>query len=95
VLDALLALLRGASAAVAPALGASTLTSVLLLAGAAAVAAAAVSLLHRGTAALAAGPAPSGAARPGRALDTAPAVTQSDPDAPGHARPRAPGLPLG
>lgn len=96
MLDALLALLRAVPASLAVLLGAGTPTSVLLLVGATAVAAAAVSLLSRGARAVVLATAPARTARRvAEALDLRPVAVQSDPDAPGRARPRAPGLLLG
>lgn len=94
MLDALLTLLRDVPASLAVLLGTGTLTSVLLLVGATAFAVAALSLVSRGALALVAAPA-RGVCRVAAALELRPAVAQSDPDAPGRARPRAPGLLLG
>ncbi|HYQ74891.1 DUF6412 domain-containing protein [Cellulomonas sp.] len=96
MLDALLTLLRDVPASLAVLLGTGTLTSALLLVGATAFAAAALSLLSRGARAVVLATAPARAARRvAEALDLRPVVTQNDPDAPGRARPRAPGLLLG
>lgn len=91
-----LALLRDAVASIALLVGANTLTSTLVLVGATTLAVAVVAaLVARGVQTL----APDVAALPGRhvraAADVGPFATQSDPDAPGRPRPRAPGLPLG
>lgn len=96
MLDALPTLLRDVPASLAVLLGTGTLTSVLLLVGATAFAVAALSLVSRGARALVLVAAPArGVRRVAAALELRPAVTQSDPDAPGRARPRAPGLLLG
>jgi hypothetical protein len=96
VLDTLLTLLRDVPASLAVLLGTGTLTSVLLLVGATAFAVAALSLVSRGARALVLVAAPArGVRRVAAALELRPAVTQSDPDVPGRARPRAPGRLLG
>lgn len=89
--DALLALLRDTAASIALVVGANTLTTVLVLLGATTLAAAAVALLVRSTRALVLDVAALPVAHVRRALDVGPFVTQSDPDAPGSPRPRAPG----
>ncbi|MBU5421734.1 hypothetical protein KQI48_03545 [Cellulomonas hominis] len=91
-----LALLRDAVVSVALLVGASTPTSALVLVGATTLAVAvAAALLARGVRTLVLDVA----ALPGRhvraAADAGPFVAQSDPDAPGRPRPRAPGLALG
>ncbi|MGN8245813.1 DUF6412 domain-containing protein [Cellulomonas soli] len=94
--DVLLAVVGDAAASVALLLGAHTLTTTLVLLGAATLAAAAAALLVRGTTSLATldvTALPAGHVRD--ALDVRPFVAQSDPDAPGRARPRAPGCCLG
>jgi hypothetical protein len=93
--DVLLALLRDASASLALLLGTSTLTTILVLLGATTLAAVTVALVARGATALGLVPLPVRAAFPHETVAARPAVTQSDPDAPGHARPRAPGSLLG
>ncbi|WP_158373551.1 DUF6412 domain-containing protein [Cellulosimicrobium cellulans] len=96
MLDALLTLLRDVPASLAVLLGTGTLTSVLLLVGATAFAVAALSLVSRGARALVLVAAPArGVRRVAAALELRPAVAQSDPGAPGRARPRAPALLLG
>lgn len=90
------ALLRDAVVSLALLLGASTLTSTLVLAGATTLAVAvAAALLARGLRGLAVDVdvLPAGHVR--ATADTGPSTTQSDPDAPGRPRPRAPGLLLG
>lgn len=91
-----LALLRDAAVSVALVVGANTLTSTLLLLGATTLAVAvAAALLARGVRAVVLDVA----ALPGRHVRDAAAcgavTTQSDPDAPGRPRPRAPGAVLG
>lgn len=93
--DALLALLRETSASVALLVGANTLTTVLALLGATALAVAAAALVARSTRAVVLDVASLPAVQPRGVLDDGPFATQSDPDAPGSPRPRAPGLLLG
>lgn len=95
MLDTLLALVRDVPALVAVALGVDTLGSALVLVGVTTFVALAVSLLSRDLRTLVLGTTSSLASRLRDARDVAPSVTQSDPDAPGRARPRAPGLLLG
>lgn len=95
--DALLTfpLLRDAATSVAVLLAGHGLTTTLLLLGATTLAAVAVTLVARRaqTVLLDVTSVPAGRRR--HALAGRPAVTQSDPDAPGRPRPRAPGQPLG
>ncbi|RMI12884.1 DUF6412 domain-containing protein [Cellulomonas triticagri] len=95
MVDPLLVLLHDLAASVGLLLGTSTLTTVLVLVGATALAAATAALVARGARALLL-VVPAGAVHPVRgARDVLPVVAQSDPDAPGRVRPRAPGLLLG
>lgn len=93
--DALLALLRDTSASVALLVGANTLTTVLVLLGATTLAVAVAALLARSTRTLALDVAAVPAAHVRDVLGVRPLAVQSDPDAPGSPRPRAPGRPLG
>ncbi len=93
--DALLSLVRDLVALVAVLVGPSTAPSALVLVGATTIAVLAVALLSRGLRTLVLGAASSQVSRLREALDVQPSVTQSDPDAPGRARPRAPALLLG
>lgn len=93
--DALLALLREAALSVALVVGANALTTTLVLLGATTLAVAAAALLARGERALALDVAALPVRHVRETADVAPFATQSDPDAPGRARPRAPGRPLG
>lgn len=88
--DALLVLARDVSSSLAVLLGTPTLTTLLLLVGAAGLAAMALSFVARATAT---GPrlVPVTSLVVRRADDVPPLVTQSDPHAPGRPRPRAPG----
>ncbi|MFC7876548.1 DUF6412 domain-containing protein [Isoptericola sp. NPDC057391] len=89
--EVLLVLARDVSSSLAVLLGTPTLTTLLLLVGAAGLAAMALSVVARATAA---GPrlVPVTAPVVRRSADVPPLVTQSDPHAPGHPRPRAPGV---
>lgn len=93
--DALLALLRDTSASVALLVGANTLTTVLVLLGATTLAVAAAALVARSSRTLVLDVAALPAVQARGVLDVGPFATQSDPDAPGSPRPRAPGLLLG
>lgn len=89
--DALLVLARDVSSSFAVLFGTPTLTTLLLLVGAAGLVAMALTFVARAT-----------ASRPhlvpvtahvvGRDADVPPLVVQSDPHAPGRPRPRAPGV---
>ncbi|MFE5334935.1 DUF6412 domain-containing protein [Isoptericola sp. NPDC056573] len=89
--DALLVLARDVSSSLAVLLGTPTLTTLLLLVGAAGLAAMALSFVARATAV---GPRllPVTAPVVRRDGELPPLVTQSDPHAPGRPRPRAPGV---
>jgi len=75
--------------------GAQTLTATLLLLGATALVAAVAVATARWATPLVLGVAARPAGRLRDAVDVGPVAAQSDPDAPGAARPRAPGLLLG
>jgi hypothetical protein len=90
--DALLVLARDVSSSLAVLLGTPTLTTLLLLVGAAGLAAMALSFVARTTAVA---PRLLPVTAPAVRRDATagpPLVTQSDPHAPGRPRPRAPGV---
>lgn len=90
------ALLRDAVVSLALLLGAGTLTSTLVLAGATTLAVVvATALLARGLRGLVLDVAAVPAGHVRATADAGPSTAQSDPDAPGRPRPRAPGLLLG
>lgn len=91
----LLVVARDLASALTLLLGTSTLTATLFLLGATALVAAVAAVAARWGAPLALGVAARPAGRLRDTVDVGPAVTQSDPDAPGSARPRAPGRLLG
>jgi len=90
--DALFVLARDASSSLAVLLGTQTLTTVLVLVGATALATAALAFVARAATAGAPVLVPVAVHRARGDVDVPPLVTQSDPDAPGRARPRAPGV---
>ncbi len=94
-----LPVLRDIASSLVLLLGTQTLTATLLLLGAATLVATLVAAVAAANARWGTPLVVGTAARPvdrlRDAVDTGPAVTQSDPDAPGSARPRAPGLLLG
>ncbi|MTG90884.1 hypothetical protein GJV82_18360 [Cellulosimicrobium sp. BIT-GX5] len=90
-----LPVLRDIASSLVLLLGTQTLTATLLLLGAATLVAAVAAATARWGTPLVVGTAARPVDRLRDAVDTGPAVTQSDPDAPGSARPRAPGLLLG
>lgn len=90
-----LAPLRDASTFLALVLAGQTLTTTLVLLGATTLAAVALALVARSARAVVVDVTSVPAGRRRRALAVRPPVTQSDPDAPGRPRPRAPGLLLG
>ncbi|MGN6240820.1 MAG: DUF6412 domain-containing protein [Cellulosimicrobium cellulans] len=91
----LLVVARDVASALALLLGTSTLTATLFLLGATALVAAVAAASARWGAPLVLGVAARPAGRRRDAVAGGPVVAQSDPDAPGRARPRAPGRPLG
>jgi hypothetical protein len=90
--EVLLASARDAASSLALVLGAQSLATVLVLLGATTLAAMALSVVARASTAAALGVAPTAAHRARHDVDVPPLVAQSDPDAPGRARPRAPGV---
>ncbi|NNH08197.1 hypothetical protein HLB10_14035 [Cellulomonas fimi] len=76
-------------------LAGQTFTTTLVLLGATTLAAVALALVARSARAVVVDVASAPAGRRRHALTVRPPVTQSDPDAPGRPRPRAPGLLLG
>jgi hypothetical protein len=86
---------RDAASSLALLLGAHTLATTLFLLGAAALVATVAAMCAQQGTPLVLGVAACPAGRLRDAADVGPVVTQSDPDAPGRARPRAPGLLLG
>ena len=93
--DALLALVRDVPALIAVALGVDTLGSALVIVGVTTLVVLTLSLLSRSAGMAVLGATPSLVSRSRDACGVVPFATQSDPDAPGRARPRAPGLLLG
>lgn len=94
-LSPVLALFRALSASAVLLLGANAQTTTLVLLGTTALAVAVVALLARGVRTLTLDVASLAPARVRDAAQVRPFATQCDPDAPGRARPRAPGLFLG
>jgi hypothetical protein len=91
----LLVVARDLASALTLLLGTSTLTATLFLLGATALVAAVAAASARWGAPLVLGVATRPAGRLRETVEVGPAVTQSDPGAPGRARPRAPGRLLG